>query len=289
MLDFKSEIIVVDNASSDDSVQMVKKEFPKVKVICNEANLGFAKANNIGIKSSKGKYLYLINSDVVVKENCIKGLYDFMEQNIDIGVTGPQIIGPDGNRQRSCMGFPSIWNIFCRVFALDTICPSSKLFGGYLMTYWKHDTIKKVDIINGCYWVVRKTALADIGLLDENFFIYGEDMDWCKRFNDGGWPVVFYPYAQAIHYGGGSSANTPLRFYIERHRADLHYWEKHHGKFARKIASILMIMHESVRLICAWLVIIFPSKKKWALMSSKRSSGYLIWSLSNIFNSNGKA
>lgn len=182
-----SEIIVVDNASTDGSPELVREQFPHVKLICNDANLGFAKANNIGIKQSTGRYLFLVNSDVIILEGCIDSMCTYMDQHLGIGVLGPKILSPDGMVQRSTMEFPTLWNCFCRALALDSIFRSSKLFGGQLMTYWSHDTIRNVEVINGCLWMVRREALRKVGLLDEDFFFCGEDIDWCKRFVDAGW------------------------------------------------------------------------------------------------------
>ena len=198
---YKTEIIVVDNASTDGSVELVKEQFQHVKLICNDANLGFATANNIGIKNSSGKYIFLINSDVKVLNGTIGLMLAYMNEHPEIGMLGPQILDSNGNIQRSCMGFPTLWNTFCRALALDTLFPKSKLFGGYMMTFWPHDSIRDVNVINGCFWMVKREALDEVGLLDERFFIYAEDKDWCKRFWDAGWKVVYFPEAKAIHYG----------------------------------------------------------------------------------------
>ena len=108
--------------------------------------------------------------------------------------------------------------------------PRSRLFGGHLLTFWDHDETRPVDVINGCFWVLRKSALEQVGLLDERFFFYGEDVDWCRRFNLGGWRVVFFPEAEALHYGGASSANAPVKFAVEMQRANYQYWTKHHSR-----------------------------------------------------------
>ena len=139
----------------------------------------------------------------------------YMNEHPEIGMLGPQILDSNGNIQRSCMGFPTLWNTSCRALALDTLFPKSKLFGGYMMTFWPHDSIRDVNVINGCFWMVKREALDEVGLLDERFFIYAEDKDWCKRFWDAGWKVVYFPEAKAIHYGGASSSNAPIKFHIE--------------------------------------------------------------------------
>ena len=138
-LPYDTEIIVVDNASSDGSPDAVRDEFPGVRLIRNDDNYGFAKANNIGIRASTGDYLFFINSDVVVKAGCFEKMIAYMEGYPDIGVLGPKILSPNGAVQRSCMGFPTLWNSFTRALALDSVFPGMKLFGGHLMTFWPHD------------------------------------------------------------------------------------------------------------------------------------------------------
>jgi hypothetical protein len=209
---YDAEIIAFDNASSDASVEFVLEDYPKVKVIRNEQNLGFAKGNNIGINESTGRYLFLINSDVRVMEKCFEGMIFFMDKNPEIGILGPQIVNEYGKTQRSCMGFPTVWNTLCCAFGLHRIFPASRVFGGQMMTFWKHNTIKQVEVINGCFWMIRRKALDEVGLLDERFFIYGEDIDWWKRFRCSGWEVVFLPDVRAIHYQGASSSKAPIKF-----------------------------------------------------------------------------
>lgn len=242
-----AEIIVVDNASTDGSHEIVRQRFSDVKLICNSSNLGFAKANNIGISQSHGKYIFLINSDVVVYPNCFSSMINYMEAQQQIGVLGPRITGFDGKVQRSCMGYPSLWNSFCQAILFSTLFPRIKLFNGYELSHWAHDEVKEVDVINGCFWAIRRKAIEEIGLMDENFFMYAEDIDWCKRFNNAGWKVVYYPLAEAVHYGGASSSNAPIRFYIEMQNASLKFWSKHYGSFSRGVYICIILLHQSLR------------------------------------------
>ena len=163
-IEYNVEIIVIDNASSDGSPEMVQQKYPSVTLICSETNLGFAKANNVGIKQCTGKYIFLINSDVTLIKHCINQMIVYMRQNPTIGVLGPKILNKNGKHQRSCMEYPTLWNIFCRTFALDVCFPQSRIFGGFLMTYWSHDNVRRVDTLNGCFWMVRRDALNQVGL-----------------------------------------------------------------------------------------------------------------------------
>jgi GT2 family glycosyltransferase len=116
-----------------------------------------------------------------------------------------------------------------------------------MMKYWAHDSIKEVDVINGCFWAVRRKAIEDVGFLDEDFFMYGEDMDWCKRFSNAGWKIVYLPLAEALHFGGASSSRSPIRFYIEMQKANLRFWGKHYGAASRKVYFVIILIHQSLR------------------------------------------
>jgi GT2 family glycosyltransferase len=280
----KLEIIVVDNFSTDGSVELVTQKYPKVKLIANSNNLGFAKANNIGIKQSKGDYLFLINSDVVVYPDCIGSMLEYMERHPEIGMLGPGIIGTDGKVQRSCMGYPTLWNTFCRAVFLDGIFPRNKMFNGFMLNHWAHDSIKAVEVINGCFWLVRRTAVETVGFLDETFFIYGEDIDWCKRFNRAGWKVVYFPVVKSLHYGGGSSSNSPVQFYIEMQKANLQYWSKHYGDVSRRIYLCIIILHQSLRVFgnCAYYMFA-RSKRDICIRKAKRSIATIVALLKDEF------
>ena len=245
---FKHEIIVVDNGSSDGSVEILKENFLGVSLICNGMNLGFAKANNIGIQKCQGKYICLINSDVTLLEGCLHTMVRFMDMHPSIGILGPRILNSDFTKQNSCKYFPTLVNEFFRAIAMDTIFIGTR-FNTVFKPHSSPDVIKKVDVLSGCFWMVRKEAFIQVGLFDERFFIYAEDKDLCKRFKDRGWQVVYNPDAQVIHYGGASSANAPIRFYIELQRANLKYWEKHFNRRGKYLYSVIMFLYHVNRVL----------------------------------------
>lgn len=243
------EVIVVDNASTDGSPQMVAEKFPEARLIQTGENLGFARANNRGIKLATGTYLALVNSDVIVHAGCFQKLLAFLDAHPGVGLVGPTVLGRDGLLQRTCRFLPGVWNLVCEALALDRLFSRWRLFSGREMRHWPQNTRADVEVLSGCFWVARHQAVEKVGGLDERFFFYAEDIDWCKRFNDAGWKVSFYPEAQATHFGGGSSSNAPLRYSIEMLRANLVYWKKHHGVLGRISYRLLAMLYHFVRLV----------------------------------------
>jgi GT2 family glycosyltransferase len=273
-----AEIIAVDNASTDGTPQVINQQFPRVTLISNAENMGFAKANNVGLRLSSGDFIFLINSDVNVPPDCLKRMVGYMEQHANIGLLGPRMLGPEGKTARSCMRFPTLWNSFCRALALDSFFARSRLFGGSLMRDFAHDRMAEVEVLNGWFWLVRREALVQVGLLDERFFIYGEDIDWCQRFHQSGWRVVFYPEAEALHYGGASSANAPIRFCIEMQCASLQYWKKHHGRFSSACYVLISLLNHALRIagyVAAYTV--SKSARSQAEFKIRRSAACLRW------------
>ncbi len=273
-----AEVIVIDNASTDGTHELVEQMFPRFTAIRNSDNLGFAKANNIGIRLSRGKYLCLINSDVVVPSDCLNELYRYMESNPDVAVVGPQMRGHDGAVRRSTMRLPSLGNALCRAIAADRWPFLSRLVGGQMMSDFRHDHTADVQVLNGWFWMIRREAVEQVGLLDERFFMYGEDIDWCRRFLDAGWRLVFCHSANAVHYGGASSSVAPVRFYLEMHRANLQYWQKHHGPVAQFAYRSIVVVHHVIRLAgnsVAFLAL--PRKRVELSKKIKRSWALLVW------------
>ena len=272
------ETIVVDNGSTDGSPEAVEAEFPEVKVIRNGENLGFARANNIGIEAAEGRCLALINSDVLVLPACFDRLVGFLDSEPKCAVAGPRILNEDRSLQPSCREFPSLRISLCRMLALDTLFPRSRFFGGSFMTYWDHGEIREVDVLSGCFWMIRREAIESVGLLDEGFFIYGEDLDWCKRFREDGWKLLFYPEAEAIHFGGASSANAPVRFFIEQEKANLRYWRKHHGRVGQLAQGTILFVHQMLRLVPNTLLYVLnPAKRERRAFGIRRSAACISW------------
>lgn len=278
------DIIVVDNASIDGSAEAVKQRFPNVKVIVNENNFGFAKANNIGIRQSNGRYVCLVNSDIEVLDGCIDRMWTYMDKHSSTGILGPKTLNDDKSLRINCRRNPSLWNAFCRALALQRLFPRSKVFSDEFMRYFDHDSIHGVDVLPGCFLMVRREAIAKVGLLDEKYFFYGEDKDWCKRMKAEGWDVIFFPHSAVIHYAGKSSGKTPVKFLIESLRSNSYYWEKHHGKFKKKLYLGMMLLLHSIRLGNS--LVMYIVKKEQRKKISKRLSGSIActrWLINAIF------
>ena len=242
------EIIVVDNASTDGSPEMVAARFPGVKVIRNPVNLGFPGGNNAGFLASRGRCVCLLNSDIHVFPGCLDGLADYLDRNPRVGMVGPKILNRDLTHQSSCRQFPSLWTNFCAATGLTSVFSGGRFFSGEHMFYFRGDRVREVDVLVGCFWAVRREAVREVGLLDEGFFMFAEDLDWCRRFWEAGWRVAFDPEAQAIHYRGGSSAKKDeVWLALTQQRSVLHYWKKHHGLAANLAIRCLITLHRIIR------------------------------------------
>jgi GT2 family glycosyltransferase len=272
------EVICVDNASTDGTPDLIEKEFPNVRLIRNSENLGFAKANNIGIALATGDYVALVNSDVTFTQECFDPMIKYMSEHTDVGILGPKMLAADGHVARSTMRFPTVWNTFCRALALDVTFKSSKLFSGQLMFDFSHASTADVEVLAGWFWFVRRLALNRVGPLDAQFFMYGEDVDWCFRFHQAGERVVFFADAEAIHFGGASSLSAPIRFTVEKERANLQLFRKHYGFFSRLGLFLTRFLYYFIRAFGFGFLCLFKgSRKEDNLLKCKRSFACLQW------------
>lgn len=205
------EVFVVENASDDGSAEMVAKNFPSVHLIRNEINLGFAKANNQAFKQARGKYFLVLNPDTLLQEDTLQVMLQFLEDNPDVGMSGCKIINADGTIEpNSRRSFPSPWVTFCKLSGLSTLLPKSKLFGKYNLTYLSDDEIYEVDALSGCFMMVRKEVYDKISGFDEDYFMYGEDLDLCYRTQKAGWKIYYVSSTKIIHYGGESTKRSSI-------------------------------------------------------------------------------
>lgn len=223
-----SEIIVVDNASSDGSATLIREKFPEAKTIENSKNLGFAKASNQGLCAATGQYLVLLNPDTIVQEDTFSRMLDFFRAHPDTGMLGCKILNPDGSLQLACRrSFPTPWVAFTRLSGLSYVFPKTKLFGKYNLTYLDPDTSSEVEAISGSLMMISRDVLQEVGYLDESFFLYGEDLDWCYRIRERGWKVRYFSGTQIIHFKGESSKRAEFDQLTVFYRAMSLFVKKH--------------------------------------------------------------
>jgi GT2 family glycosyltransferase len=222
------DVVVVDNGSTDDSLEILKDNFQEVRVIANPTNVGFAKANNQAIPLCRGRYVVLLNNDTRVLDNAIQSLSEFMDRHPSIGCVGPQLLNADGSVQPSYMRFPSLvgsWRNFAGARTRWGARPLPRMEGGFAY----------VDAVSGACMMLRMDALDDVGLLDEEYFMYAEETDWCYRAKQAGWRTAYYPASQVIHLGEQTAHQEPARFYVERRYSRVRYFLKHHGPVVARL------------------------------------------------------
>jgi len=220
------QVIVVDNDSKDTSVEMIRSDFPQVNLIENKENLGFAAANNQGFKIASSELILLLNSDTVVLGSVISASVNYMYNNPDVGAFGCRVLNSDKSVQLTCSQFPTHLNLILILFGLDRLS-YPKFFGKYQLKHWNRDSERDVDVISGCYLMTKQTILNQVGELDEDFFFFGEETEWCYRVKQAEWKVRFSPVGEIIHHGGGSAkklkskrnlmlTNALVRFHLKR-------------------------------------------------------------------------
>lgn len=223
------EIWLIDNSSKDDTVPWVKENFPQVNLIENEWNSGFSKASNQGIRESQGKYLLLLNPDTKISEGKINELLKFMDENPEAGICGPKMVDEKGGLLYSCRSFPDfLTSISSSRSILNRLFPHNPLSKKYLLKDLNRTEIREVDWVSGSCLFARRKMLEQIGILDENFFMFCEDTDLCLRAKKNGWKVFCFPFLTVTHQVGGSVSSNPLRAKLEHHRSMYYFFKKHY-------------------------------------------------------------
>lgn len=251
------EIVVVDNASSDHSVEMVKTNFPEVILIENADNRGFAAANNQGMVVAQGRYVLLLNSDTIVLDKAIEKVVDFADTHPEAAVVGCRVLNPDKLLQPTCFRYPSILYMILSTTYLYKIFPKNKFFGREGMTWWDRSDTREVDVVTGCFMLVRHEALEQVGMMDEQFFMYGEETDWCYRFKQAGWKVMFMPDAEIIHIGGQSSKKVATEMSLQLWGSILLFIKKHRPRWEYILACFLVWLFFVVRIPISFVRFLF--------------------------------
>lgn len=260
------ELILVDNASSDDSVAYTRSIIPEAHIIASTANTGFAHANNQAMTIAHGRYVCLLNPDTIVHDGALDDLMAFMDGRSDVWVTGPALLNGDGTPQRTGVRFPSLWNITVEAFFLDRIFPGTRLFGAHRELYKTGPDPRAVDFVQGSCIVTRKNVIGKVGGLDEGYFMYFEETDWCKRVAAEGGAVWVVPGARVTHFGGGTLGHYDERRLLHYHASLFRYFRKHHGVAARVGVRAVIMVRSWIRVIVWSIVAILrPALRRDAL------------------------
>ncbi len=243
--DLKVEVLVVDNASSDGSCGMVEAEFPEVELLKSKANLGFAGGNNMALRRAIGRYVLLLNTDTLVHGTVLQDAIDWLDRHPTCGIMGPKVLNTDGTVQASCSAYPSLGFLAMQTLGLTRF----KYLDAYRMTGWDRSSERKMDIISGAAMFVRASAMKEVGLLDEAFFFYGEETDWCRRFADAGSEIVFTAIPSITHFGNGSAAKLNHKRDVLMTEGTTRLHLKHSGLLAGILCYFILTAHNVSRAV----------------------------------------
>lgn len=261
--------IVVDNASLDGTREMIGRDFAGVELLANATNVGFAAANNHALKGNSSQYVLLLNPDTELLPGALDSLASFMDRRPEIWAAGPTILNPDGSLQRTGVRFPTLWNLLVESLFLDRLFPLSALFGAHRELYKNPEDARKVDFVQGaCLMIRRDDVVRSAGLLDEGFFMYFEETDWCYRIREGGGEVWICPEARVIHHGGGEAGHYDEQRLLHYHRSMFRFFAKHNSPLVGVLARIIVLVRALMR-IPVWLMIALmrPTIRSKALSS----------------------
>jgi hypothetical protein len=234
------EMIVVDNVSTDGTVEMLREEFPQVTVVVNEENRGFTGGNNDGIDRARGSYLLLLNPDTEVLEDALPRMVAYLDQHRDVGMVGPQLRNPDGSVQSSRRRFPTLPVLFFESTWLQGLLPRRTL-EHYYVEDRSPETAHAVDWITGAAMLTRRAVVNEVGGMDETFFMYSEELDWCRRIHAAGWEIHYVPDAQVVHHEGKSSEQVVPARHIYFQSSKVHYARKYHGPWLAEILRLWLL------------------------------------------------
>ncbi len=242
------QIILIDNASKANNVQLIQDLFPQIYIIENKVNQGFAKACNQGFRVAKGDYILLLNPDTIVLPKAVQYSLDFIKNDNHIGILGCKLLNPDKTLQYSCSNFLGIRNILSVNLFLYRIFPGSRIFGhNPYMTYFDYDKVGSVDVVMGAFMMIRQKMLERIGYFDERFFVYSEENDFCLRARQAGWDVVFFPKAEILHQQGAVSSSISGQSYLMLHESLNLYANKHFNGFKKMLIAIILLSGVIIR------------------------------------------
>jgi GT2 family glycosyltransferase len=240
------ETFVVDHGSTDGTLELVRERFPEARLIEQE-NKGLGGGSNAGMRVASGDYYLLLNSDAWALDDAVDNLTAFAESRPDAAVVGPKLLNPDGSLQRSVRGFPTLWRLATEYFFLRKLAPRTRALNAFYGARFDHDEVREVEFLMGACLLVRREAADTVGLFDEDYFMFTEETDWCYRFRQAGWTVLFYPGAEFVHVGGATTAQNWGPMYREQLRGHLRFLAKHRGRRDAELARRLLLTSMRVR------------------------------------------
>jgi GT2 family glycosyltransferase len=242
------EVIVVDNGSTDGSVEMVRREFSQAILIANTENKGFGAANNEGIRWARGGYVLLLNSDTVILSRAIPEVVRFADQHPDVGAVGCRVLTQDRIVSQNCIGYPSLLNLALGLLRLDQLFPRHPFFDRERMGAWMYDSVREVPALAGCFVLLRAGAFRQVGGFDERYFMYYEDIDLCRRLKLARWRIMFFPGAEIIHFHGASSRLMRDRMVLEKRRSLLLFLADAEGTGIAWLANVMCLIGTLARM-----------------------------------------
>jgi GT2 family glycosyltransferase len=271
----EAEIFVVDNGSTDKSTDMVRRCYPGVRLIENDHNPGFAKANNQALEFATGRYSMLLNPDTVVLADGLGALVRFMDESPQVGAAGARLLNANGTLQPSCSPEPTLLREMSRMFPVDDF----RAHGAYTMRSWSTETPRMVDVVQGAAMIVRFEVLQKVGMLDAGYFMYSEEVDWCTRIRRAGWQIYWVPAARIIHYGGQSARQIADAMFLQLYRAKVQYFHKHWGAARADAYKLLLGFATLARIALVPLAFIEPEPLRRRHLNLARQYKLLLRSL----------
>lgn len=255
------EVVVVDNGSTDGSVAMLRQQFPDIRLVENAANVGFARANNQAIRQCRGRYVLLLNSDTEVHPGVLEAMVDWLDARSEAGACGPQLLNTDGTHQISCQPMLTPWREFWRLMFLEQL----RRQASYNFSQWDLQTPYEVEVLKGACLMLRREALEQVGLLDEQYFMYTEEVDLCYRLRQAGWRLYWLPQVRVTHYGEGSSRQVAEAMYLQLYRSKVQFYRKVGGdRYARLFKVLVTLAYLPRWLATAVSTPFVPSLAGWA-------------------------
>jgi N-acetylglucosaminyl-diphospho-decaprenol L-rhamnosyltransferase len=238
------ETLVVDNASSDESVTMIRRDFPWVRLLENRQNVGFAAANNQAMAACTGEMIWLLNPDTLLLPSALATLLAFMEEHPEAGAAGSCLLNPDGTLQQACSPAPTLSRELWRLLHLDAIHPYTQ----YPLQVWQGGAARQVDVVQGASFMVRRPVLDQIGFFDTDYFMYTEEVDLCHRIRAAGWKIYWVPQSRVLHYGGQSTQQAPAAMFLQLYQTKVTYFRKRQGAVAARLYKTILLAVSIARL-----------------------------------------